>query len=159
MDTSEKIILYSEIGKVVDKERENPNIRIVTTNGAFDVIHTGHIYSLEKARSYGDLLIVGLNSDASIKRYKSQNRPVFPQDYRARMIAALYCVDYVVIFDEDDPRELLKIIKPDIHVKSKSGFKGIEREIVEKNGGQIILLNDIEGISTTDIIKRIKNAN
>ena len=145
-----------EIKETVESVRQkNPDIKIVTTNGAFDMLHIGHINSLVKARSFGDILIVGLNSDASVRRYKSPLRPIIAQQYRAEMLAALEVVDYVTIFDEDDPRELLKVIKPDFHVKSRTGFKGIEREAVESNGGQIILLEDIPGISTTDIIKKI----
>jgi rfaE bifunctional protein nucleotidyltransferase chain/domain len=130
--------------------------KIVTTNGAFDVIHSGHIKSLDIAKSKGDILIVGINSDASVRRYKSPLRPILPQDYRAQMIAALSIVDYVVIFDEDDPRELLLAIKPHVHVKSKSGYKGIEKDAVEGNGGTIFLFDDLPGISTTYILERVR---
>jgi rfaE bifunctional protein nucleotidyltransferase chain/domain len=153
----EKIKGMEEIGEIVKRARqETPSIKIVTTNGAFDILHAAHIYSIEIAKSYGDMLIVGLNSDSSIKIYKSKDRPIIPQKERAELIASLGLVDYVTIFDETDPREFLKRVKPDFHVKSKSGFKGIEREVVEVNGGQIILLDDIKGMSTSDIIERIK---
>ena len=153
-----KIKTKDEIKDIVIKLRKkNPNIKIVTTNGAFDIIHTGHIKSLEQAKSYGDIVIVGLNSDNSIKRYKSALRPIIPEKDRAKMLASLQVVDYVVIFEEDDPRELLKLIKPDFHVKSKTGFKGIEKETVESNGGKIILIDDVPGLSTTDILKKIKS--
>ena len=128
----------------------------MTTNGAFDVIHAGHVKSLDIAKSLGDCLIIGLNSDDSIKRYKSPQRPIISQEFRAKMLAALEMVDYVVIFCEDDPRELLKVIKPNIHVKSKTGYKGIEKEVVESNGGEIILIDDIPGLSTTFILDRLK---
>lgn len=159
-----KIKTREEMGEIVKTFRkENPLSKIVTTNGAFDIMHVGHVYSLEKAKSYGDILIVGLNSDSSIKKYKSPDRPIIPQQYRAEMLASLNIVDYVVIFDETDPRELLKVIKPDFHVKSKSSFKspelefkdGVERETVEALGGKVILIEDIPSISTSQIIKKI----
>lgn len=153
-----KIIPLDEIEeKVKNIRKSNPGIKIATTNGAFDILHIGHVKSLEKAKSFGDLLIVGLNSDSSIKGYKSPLRPIIPQKERAEMLASLEVVDYVVIFDELTPINFLSKVKPNIHVKSKSGFKGIETEIVEKNGGKIILVEDIPCISTTEIINRAKN--
>lgn len=152
-----KIKTREEIKEIVEKLRkENPKIKIVTTNGAFDVLHSGHVYTLETAKAYGNILIVGLNSDSSIKQYKSESRPIIPQEERAKLLSALQCVDYVVIFEETDPRALLEVIKPDFHVKSKSGFKGLETEIVVKNNGKIILLEDIPGFSTTNLINKIK---
>lgn len=132
-----------------------PSIKIVTTNGSFDLMHSGHLYSLEKAHSYGDKLIVGLNSDESIKKYKSKDRPIIPEQERVKMLSALEVVDYVVVFNETDPCDFLSYVKPNFHVKSKSGFKGIETSVVEENGGKIILLEDIAGFSTTDIINKI----
>ncbi len=153
-----KIIPLDEIEeKVKNIRKSNSDIKIVTTNGAFDILHIGHVKSLEEAKSFGDLLIVGLNSDSSIKGYKSPLRPIIPQKERAEMLASLEVVDYVAIFDELTPINFLSKVKPNIHVKSKSGFKGIETKIVEKNGGKIILTDDILGISTTEIINRIKN--
>lgn len=150
-----KIKTKKEIGIICNNLRKEKKI-IVTTNGAFDILHVGHVRSLKKAKSFGDVLIVGLNSDSSIRRYKSLDRPIIPQEDRAEMLASLECVDYVVIFDELDPRKFLQAVKPNFHVKSKLGFKGIERGVVESNGGKIILLEDIPGISTTDLIKKIK---
>jgi glycerol-3-phosphate cytidylyltransferase len=149
-----KIVSFSEIEKISQELKNKGNI-IVTTNGAFDILHYGHVMSLEKAKSFGDILIIGLNSDSSIKQYKSEDRPIIPQDYRAKMLASLEIVDYVVIFDETTPINFLSHVKTNFHVKSKSGFKGIETEIVESNGGKIELIDDIPGISTTDIIKKI----
>lgn len=152
-----KIKTVKEIQEIVETlRRKNPNITIVTTNGAFDILHAGHAKSFVEAKSHGDVLIVGVNSDASIKRYKSPHRPIIPEQDRAEMIAALQVVDYVVIFDEDDPRNLLDVIKPNKHIKSKAGFTGIEKETVEKHGGKIILIEDIPGISTSQIIKKIR---
>lgn len=155
ISTDYKIKTLPEIKEIVEKLREDGK-KIVTTNGAFDLIHAGHVKSLDTAKSLGDCLIIGLNSDDSIKRYKSPQRPIIPQEFRAKMLAALEIVDYVIIFDEDDPRDLLKVIKPDIHVKSKAGYKGIEKEVVESNGGAIYLIDDVPGLSTTHILNRIK---
>ena len=157
MNYNYKIKTKEEIAKIVITLREtNPNIRIVTTNGAFDIIHAGHIRTLQKAKSFGDVLIVGLNSDSSVREYKSSLRPIIPQLERAEMLAAFEVVNYVVIFEETNPIELLKLIKPNFHVKSKAGYKGFEKEIIESNGGQIILLDDIPGFSTTKLIEKIK---
>lgn len=152
-----KILTKAQMKRAVETMRDfNPRIKIVTTNGAFDLMHAGHLHSLEQARKQGDVLIVCLNSDASIKRYKSVDRPIICEKERARLLEALSVVNYIVIFGEDDPREILSVIKPDVHVKSKSGYKGIEREVVESNGGKIVLLDDVPGLSTTDIVTKIK---
>lgn len=152
-----KIKTREEISIIIEKIRkENPSLKTVTTNGAFDVIHSGHVRTLQKAKSYGDILIVGLNSDKSIKNYKSPLRPIIPQQERAEMLSALEVVNYIVIFDETNPIELLRAIKPNFHIKSKSGYKGLEKDAVESNGGKIILLDDIPGFSTTNLIQRIK---
>jgi len=151
-----KIKTFSEIEEVVKKIRkENPNIKIVTTNGAFDVLHTGHIKGLKEAKSYGDILIIGLNSDSSIQTYKSPDRPIIPQEERAEMLASIEIINYVVIFHEVDPREFLKMVKPNFHVKSRGGYKGIEKDVIEKNNGQIVL-TDTDIFSTTEIINKIK---
>ncbi len=152
---SKKIESEEELKNLIKKLRAR-NLKIVTTNGAFDILHVGHIKSLVEAKKYGDVLIVCLNSDNSIKEYKSKNRPINKQEDRAEMLAALEVVDYVKIFNEPDPRNLLDKIKPDFHIKSKSGFKGIEKEVIENNGGKIVLIDDIPGISTTRIIEKIK---
>lgn len=152
----EKILSREALAKEVARLRaERPDIVIVTTNGSFDIMHVGHVYSLEKAKEQGDVLIVGLNSDSSIKSYKSPNRPINPQEDRAAFMAALACVDYVTIFDELDPRALLAVIKPDRHVKSRSGYLGLEEEVVTSNGGKVVLLDDIPGKSTTMLIQKI----
>lgn len=154
----EKIIPIERIEEVVKEYRlANPGKKIVTTNGAFDIIHAGHIRSLNLAKGFGDLLIVGLNSDSSIRAYKSPLRPIIPQRERAILLASLEMVGYVVIFDETDPRRLLSLIKPDIHVKSRTGYKGIEGETIAKYGGRVELIDDIPGISTTYIIQKIKD--
>jgi rfaE bifunctional protein nucleotidyltransferase chain/domain len=156
MDLGDKLKTFEEISRELEIVREDrPDVRIVTTNGAFDILHAGHIESLALAKSYGDLLIVGLNSDASVRKYKSVNRPIIPEADRAKMLSALYFVDYVVMFDETDPREFLKRINPTYHVKSRKGYLGIEGDVVREGGGKVVLVDDIPGLSTSDIVKKI----
>ncbi|MEM2916069.1 MAG: D-glycero-beta-D-manno-heptose 1-phosphate adenylyltransferase [Candidatus Woesearchaeota archaeon] len=150
-----KIVSREELAKIV-LELKKQGKKIVTTNGAFDILHIGHIRSLQQAKSFGDVLIVGVNSDSSIKQYKSDKRPINPENDRAEMLAALECVDYVTIFTETTPCELLELIKPDIHVKS--GYKPEEMpetEVVRKNKGEIRIVPLVAGKSTTNIIRKI----
>lgn len=146
-----KIKTREEINEIV-KQIISP---IVTTNGAFDMLHAGHLKVFEEAKEYGVVLIVGINSDSSVKKYKSKYRPVNSEGDRLKMVAALECVDYVTLFNEETPIEFLRGIKPRYHIKSKEGFKGLERDIVEENGGEILLIDDIPEYSTTALIKRI----
>lgn len=132
---------------------------VVFTNGAFDVLHAGHVDYLAFARAQGDALIVGLNSDASVRRYKGDTRPVNPQQDRADVLAALEAVDYVVIFDEDEPRELIEALLPDVLVKGADWAHYVSgREAVEAAGGRVILAPMLEGRSTTRMIERILEA-
>lgn len=131
--------------------------RIVFTNGCFDIIHAGHVRYLKKARALGDILIVGLNNDSSVKSIKGAKRPLVPQKERAEVLGALEAVDYVVIFKEDTPIKLIEAIKPDILVK---GADWTEKEIVgadvlKKYGGRLARIRLVPGRSTTNIIKRI----
>lgn len=132
---------------------------IVTTNGTFDLLHVGHLDSLEFAKNLGDILIVGVNSDESVKRYKGELRPFIPVDERVRMLAALECVDYVVIFDQDTPVELLTKIKPAIHCKGSEYSDGSrpipEKEVVESFGGRVEFVNLTINKSTTNIVAKI----
>jgi len=146
-----KIKTWEEIERI-SKELRNKKI-LVTTCGTFDLLHPGHIFSMEEAKKQGDVLIICLNSDASVKTYKSPERPIENQEIRAKKISLLGCVDYVVIFEETTPLKLLNLIKPHKHVKSKSGFKGVETETIKLNGGEIILIEDVPGYSTTKIIE------
>jgi rfaE bifunctional protein nucleotidyltransferase chain/domain len=121
------------------------------------VLHIGHIRYLKDAKKLGDVLIIGLNTDSSVKQYKGDKRPLMPEDERAEMLSALEFVDYIVKFSERDPRNLLDAIKPDIHVKG-GDYKMeqiIEKDVVEKNGGKVVLLPLVHGKSTTNIINRI----
>jgi D-beta-D-heptose 7-phosphate kinase/D-beta-D-heptose 1-phosphate adenosyltransferase len=131
--------------------------RIVFTNGVFDLLHRGHVEYLEEARDLGDRLVVGLNTDASVRRLKGPERPIIPEHERAEVLAALECVDLVVAFDEDTPARLIADVRPD--VLAKGGDWALEeivgREFVETRGGRVERIRVREGWSTTRIIERI----
>src|SRR5262245_51870166 len=141
-----------------ERERLRPaGRRVVFTNGCFDLIHPGHIKYLQEARRLGDELIVALNSDRSVRELKGEKRPILDQNERADVMASLGCVDYVTIFDEPTPREIIAALLPDVLVKG--GDWEVERIIgrdeVEAAGGEVLSLPFIEGCSTTELIKRI----
>jgi len=130
--------------------------KIVTYNGSFDILHLGHVKSLEEAKGQGDVLIVPINSDRSVRAYKGPNHPIIPQNERAQMLSALACVDYVVVFDEINPKEILGKIKPDIHCHGADWGKDcVERSVVEENGGRIYILKKVPGLSTSGLVKKI----
>ncbi len=131
--------------------------KIVFTNGCFDIIHAGHIDYLEKAKSLGDILIVGLNSDASISRIKGEKRPIIPQNFRKRVLEGLKSVDLVVIFDEDTPLRLIKEIKPDILVKGGDWKREniVGADFVQSYGGEVKTIDFVFDISTSKIIERV----
>jgi len=143
----------------ISQNLHDSDVKIVFTNGCFDLIHRGHIEYLNHAKSLGDILIIGLNSDDSVQRLKGVDRPINYQQDRAIVLDNLKCVDYVCIFGEDTPYELIKIIQPDILVKG--GDWAVEdivgSDIVLKRGGKVRSLQFIEGKSTTDIIEKIRN--
>jgi rfaE bifunctional protein nucleotidyltransferase chain/domain len=132
--------------------------RVVFTNGCFDLLHAGHIGSLEQARALGDALIVGLNSDASVRQLKGPGRPVLPERERAEILAALECVDAVVIFDEPTPREVIRGLLPDVLVKGGDwpGDQIVGREEVEAAGGRVVSIPVVPGYSTTAILRKIR---
>jgi D-beta-D-heptose 7-phosphate kinase/D-beta-D-heptose 1-phosphate adenosyltransferase len=130
---------------------------LVFTNGCFDILHRGHADYLAFARSQGDALVVGLNSDASVRRAKGPTRPVNPEQDRAYVLGSLRAVDFVVIFDEDEPRNLISQILPDVLVKGKDWAHYVSgRDIVEANGGRVVLAEMVEGRSTTSTIERMR---
>lgn len=133
------------------------NRKIVTTNGVFDILHIGHIRYLKKAKELGDTLIIAINSDKSTKKLKGPKRPINDQDIRAEALSALEFVDYVLIFNETDPVKILSVIKPDFHVKGGDYNMDdiIEKKVVESNKGKVILVPEIKGFSTTDLIDKI----
>ena len=132
---------------------------LVFTNGCFDILHRGHADYLAFARSQGDALVVGLNSDASVRRAKGPTRPVNPEQDRAYVLGSLRAVDFVVIFDEDEPRDLIAQILPDVLVKGKDWAHYVSgRDIVEANGGRVVLAEMVEGRSTTATIERMRSS-
>jgi len=152
----EKISSVPLLQNILAGERQK-NKQIIFTNGCFDLLHVGHVKYLQAARKLGDLLVLGLNSDDSIRRLKGPNRPLIDQEERAHILAALNCIDYVVVFDEDTPLELITALRPDILVKggdyTPEGVVG--RELVESYGGRVELINFVDGKSTTNIINKI----
>jgi D-beta-D-heptose 7-phosphate kinase/D-beta-D-heptose 1-phosphate adenosyltransferase len=139
------------------REKRNGR-RIVFTNGCFDLLHPGHIGSLEQARALGDALIVGLNSDASVRQLKGAGRPLLPERERAEILAALECVDAVVIFDELTPREIIARLLPDVLVKGADwpGDQIVGRDEVEAAGGRVVSIPVVPGYSTTEILRKIR---
>ena len=131
--------------------------KIVFTNGCFDLIHTGHTRYLAKARSFGDILVVAVNSDASVRLIKGEKRPINSEADRMETLAALDCVDFVTVFHEADPYRIISELQPDVLVKGGDWpiEKIIGRDIVEQRGGKVISVGYIEGASTTGIIKKI----
>jgi rfaE bifunctional protein nucleotidyltransferase chain/domain len=131
--------------------------KVVFTNGCFDILHVGHIRYLRKAKKLGDILVVGLNTDRSVKEIKGAKRPIVPQKDRAEVLAALEFVDYVVLFDEPDPFSLIEKVRPTILVKGADWPKGkiIGREVVEKAGGRVVRIPLVAGASSSGVIERI----
>ncbi len=131
--------------------------KVVFTNGCFDIIHAGHVRYLKKARSLGDMLVVGLNSDSSVKAIKGESRPIVPQNERAEVLSALSSVDRVVIFNETTPEKLIKAIRPDILAKGADWAAKdiVGADIVRENGGKVSRITLVKGRSTTNIIKKI----
>jgi D-beta-D-heptose 7-phosphate kinase/D-beta-D-heptose 1-phosphate adenosyltransferase len=132
--------------------------RIVFTNGVFDILHPGHLRYLQAARRHGDVLIVGLNSDASVRRNKGPERPTNPESERAEVLEALACVDAVSVFDEDTPAEIIRRVQPDVLVKGADwpADQIVGRDVVEARGGRVILEPVETGYSTTDIVNRVR---
>ena len=159
-----KIKTRKEIAKIVSKLKKEGKT-IVTANGSFDLFHVGHVKFLQRAKKQGDILIIGLNSDDSVKKWKKHigypdwnNRPVQKQNSRSEMLAALECVDYVEIFKEINPLSFIENIKPNVHVNgSDYGKDCIEALLVKKHGGKIYIVNKVGGDSTSDLIKKIKS--
>ena len=151
---------------LVDKDRaefffsafKKENLKIVFTNGCFDILHAGHVRYLAKARAFGDMLAVGLNSDSSVRRLKGEGRPINNEADRAEVLNALKCVDYVIIFDEDTAESLVEAIKPDVYVKGGDYTIDTlpEGQIVQKYGGRVELVDLVEGRSTTNIIEKMR---
>jgi rfaE bifunctional protein nucleotidyltransferase chain/domain len=156
MNVEEKIVERGRLGAVMDELYSHKN-QIVFTNGCFDILHVGHTRYLNQARSLGDALVVGLNSDASVRSIKGDERPLVSQDQRAEVLAALRCVDIVTLFDEPDPLSLIKIVNPDILVKGAdwAADRIVGSDWVIRNGGRVERIDMVPDISTTALIDRI----
>ena len=151
-----KLKNHDELRQIVQDLRAAGK-RVVFTNGCFDIIHTGHVRYLNVAKGYGDVLVVAINSDESVQRLKGPKRPIMTQEERAEVLAALGMVDYVTVFEEDDPHHVIAELMPDVLVKG--GDWAVEqiigRDIVEANGGKVYSIPYIEGASTTGVIERV----
>ncbi len=156
MDTKKKIISLERLATIVEDLKKRGK-KIVTTNGAFDLLHVSHKRALEESKNMGDLLIVAVNSDLSVKTSKSNFRPIISEEQRAEMVASLECVDYVTIFDEKTPRQFLEIVKPHIHTKGTNynAEELIEAPLVRKNGGIVVVTSPNPVTSTSKIIEKI----
>ncbi|MFQ6116205.1 MAG: adenylyltransferase/cytidyltransferase family protein [bacterium] len=152
-----KIKSLEEVTDIV-RELQQQGKTIVTTNGSFDVLHAAHVKFLQEASQLGDILVVLVNSDSSIRAQKGPERPIIPEQERMEMLAALECVDYVCLFSEVKVIRALSHLKPNVHVKGGTFIAervAEEKELVEKHGGKMVTLNLIEGYSTTNLINRI----
>jgi D-beta-D-heptose 7-phosphate kinase/D-beta-D-heptose 1-phosphate adenosyltransferase len=131
--------------------------RIVFTNGCFDLLHVGHLRYLQQARALGDVLVLGLNTDASVRRLKGPSRPILPEDERAELLAGLACVDHVTLFDEPLPNDTLSALRPHLHVKGGDyeAEQLPETPLVRALGGDVVIMPLVEGRSTTSLIQRI----
>jgi rfaE bifunctional protein nucleotidyltransferase chain/domain len=155
--TKSKIMSAIDVEPLVSEQRRN-GMTMATLNGSFDLLHAGHLYILYEASKTADLLVVAVNTDLSVKRYKDPSRPIIPLKERLEMVAALGFVDYVTWFDEDDPRELLRLLRPDVHVNgAEYGQNCIEAEVVRECGGRLHLVDRIPGLATSQILSTIRN--
>jgi D-glycero-beta-D-manno-heptose 1-phosphate adenylyltransferase len=151
-----KIVSDPELSRIIARAQFIGK-KIVFTNGCFDIIHRGHVEYLLKAAKLGNMLIVGLNTDSSVKKLKGTNRPLQDQETRSRVLASMYFVNYVVLFGEDTPYELIKVVRPDILVKG-GDYKPediVGYDIVTKYGGQVTTIPLIKGYSTSSVIKKL----
>jgi len=155
---SKKIKPEAEIVEIAYKLRKKGK-KIVTTNGSFDIFHYGHVKLLEECKMQGDVLIVGINSDKSVKQYKSPDRPINPENARAGVIAALESVDYVFVFDDTTPIRWLELIKPHVHCNSSEyGVNCVEKPVLDQIGARLHLVKrEQDGLSTTEILSKIKS--
>jgi len=152
----DKIKKREELLRII-KDLKAKGKRIIFTNGCFDLLHVGHIRYLEEAKILGDILIVGVNSDASVQKLKGPKRPVLPVEERTEILSGLGCVDYITIFDELDPLALITSLQPDVLVKGGDWTKEqtIGKEVVERSGGEVIIIPFVKGASTSNIIETI----
>lgn len=155
--SKKKIVLPEKIPAKVQELRDQKKT-IATLNGSFDLLHAGHLHIIYDASLQADILIVALNSDSSVKLYKTFDRPIIPLKFRMEMMAAITFVDYVTWFCDATPLKLLELIQPDVHVNgAEYGEKCVEADIVKKYGGRVHIADLVPGLSTSNIIKKIKS--
>ncbi len=156
MMMQEKIKRKEDLQRIIEDLKAKGK-RIVFTNGCFDLLHLGHIRYLEKAKSLGDILVVGVNSDRSVQSLKGPERPILPEEERAEILSGLECVDYITVFDEQTPLELISSLQPHILVKGGDWTKEttVGKEVVERSGGKVVILPFEEGSSTSNLIETI----
>lgn len=154
-----KVLDRVEASKLIEKLKGEGKT-VVFTNGCFDILHVGHLRYLDEAKACGDILIVGVNSDDSVRRLKGPTRPINIEEDRAEMLTGLKAVDYSVIFTEDTPVEIIEELKPSIHVKGGDYKKEDlpETVVVERNGGEVKILSLIDGKSTTNVVNKISES-
>ena len=152
----QKIKTRKELLRII-KDLKAKGKRIVFTNGCFDLLHIGHVRYLEKARALGDVLVVGVNSDSSVRKLKGPKRPILPEEERAGILSGLGCVDYITIFREIDPLKLITSLRPDVLVKGGDWTKEqtVGKEVVERLGGEVVIIPFIKGASTSNLIETI----
>ncbi len=152
----QKIKKRKELLKII-KNLKSKGKRIVLTNGCFDLLHLGHVRYLEEAKSRGDILVVAVNSDSSVRKLKGPKRPILPEADRTEILSGLECVDYITIFNEPDPLKLITSLKPDLLVKGGDWAREqiVGREVVENSGGELLIIPFIKGSSTTNVIDTI----
>ena len=158
MNCLNKIHTQARLKGIIDKLRKQGK-KIAFTNGCFDILHYGHIKYLQDAKLASDILVLGLNSDASVKRIKGHKRPANKQLDRSRVLAALSCVDYITVFNQDNPLKLIKLLRPDILIKGGDWEtdKIIGAEFVKSYGGRVLTIPYLKGYSTTGLIARLKD--
>ena len=151
-----RVVPREELSQLGERLRSN-NLRIVFTNGCFDLLHVGHLRYLQQARELGDLLVVGVNTDAGVRRLKGPSRPLVSEDERAELLAGLRCVDYVTLFDEATPVETIRALKPHVHVKGGDYREEDlpEAAAVREGGGEVKIMPLVPGRSTTDLVRKI----
>lgn len=151
-----QLLKRSELDAVLSELRKDGKT-VVTTNGCFDILHVGHVRYLQKTKTFADISLVALNSDVSVKKIKGPDRPINNENDRAEILCALSCVDYVVLFDESSPEQLLVEIKPDVHTKGADYTVETlpEAKSIMENGGRIEFISFVEGKSTTSVIEKI----
>ncbi len=152
----QKIKTRKELVRIIKDLKENGK-RIVFTNGCFDLLHIGHVRYLEKAKALGDVLVVGVNSDSSVRKLKGPNRPILPEKERAGILSGLGCADYVTIFSEIDPLKVITSLRPDVLVKGGDWAKEqiVGKEVVERLGGEVVILPFVKGASSSTLIQTI----